>query len=423
MAAGKSQSLWTPTFALLCCAQFFGSAQHALLQPTFPLYITSLGGTPFKVGLVIACFAVTSVVFRPLIGGWADKWSETRVLICGLLLLSAAVFFCFIPFAETTMFANALRGLGWAGLSAAGYSLLALSAPAERRGEASGYYSGIQASGTILLPAVALWLIDAPFGGFRTVFVVAIGWPPSARAPVRSSRATHRNRLTTGMRLLCSVVAGNFKRFGPGNDPGIRAFIWFPCHFPGSGEFFGSLREGNRHRKHRLVLCRLRGDEPPRSPDVRKGIRPDGPAARLARVLYVSSCRSDGAGLRFQPHRLDYSRHALHGGPSDGQRNHPRDRNGTGQTGAKRQSHGDIFRCSSSQQRRRRVDLRQFGRVVWIFLDVPRSCLHRGWWSHGNHREPCALKIKKPFKTFKQFKSFKSVENPSSRSFLLEGRS
>ena len=174
MPAGKSQSLWTSTFALLCCAQFFGSAQHALLQPTFPLYITALGGTPFKVGLVLACFAVTSVVFRPLIGGWADRWSEAGVLICGLLLLSAAVIFCFIPFAEATMFANALRGLGWAGMSAAGYSLLALSAPAERRGEASGFYSGVQASGTILLPAVALWLIYAPLGGFRVVFFVGI---------------------------------------------------------------------------------------------------------------------------------------------------------------------------------------------------------------------------------------------------------
>jgi MFS family permease len=174
MAPGKSQSLWTPTFALLCCAQFFGSSQHALLQPTFPLYITALGGSPFKVGLVIACFAVTSVVFRPLIGGWADKWSETGVLICGLLLLSGAVIFCFLPFAEATMFANALRGLGWAGLSAAGYSLLAMSAPPQRRGEASGFYSGVQASGTILLPALALWLIDAPFGGFGVVFAVAI---------------------------------------------------------------------------------------------------------------------------------------------------------------------------------------------------------------------------------------------------------
>jgi len=174
MPAAKSQSLWTRTFALLCCAQFFGSAQHALLQPTFPLYITSLGDTPFKVGLVLACFAVTSVVFRPLIGGWADSWSETGVLICGLLLLSAAVSLCFIPLAEATMFANALRGLGWAAMSAAGYSLLALSAPAARRGEASGYYSGVQASGTILFPALALWLIDAPFGDFRVVFAAAM---------------------------------------------------------------------------------------------------------------------------------------------------------------------------------------------------------------------------------------------------------
>ena len=159
---------------MICGAQFFGSAQHALLQPTFPLYITALGGTPFQVGLVIACFAVTSVVFRPLIGGWADQWSEAGVSVCGLALLSLAVLICFVPRPELTMFANALRGIGWAAMSAAGYSLLALSAPAHRRGEASGYYSGVQASGTILFPAVALWLIDAPFGGFPAVFTAAV---------------------------------------------------------------------------------------------------------------------------------------------------------------------------------------------------------------------------------------------------------
>ena len=174
MTVEKSPPLWTPAFVLLCGAQFFGSAQHALLQPTFPLYITVLGGTPFQVGLVLACFAVTSVVFRPLIGGWADQWSEAGVSVCGLSLLSLAVLICFLPHPEATMFANALRGIGWAAMSAAGYSLLALSAPPHRRGEASGYYSGVQASGTILFPAVALWLIDAPFGGFDIVFTVAI---------------------------------------------------------------------------------------------------------------------------------------------------------------------------------------------------------------------------------------------------------
>ncbi len=173
MNATTKDTLWTRTFVLLCTAQFFGSSQHALLQPTFPLYITSLGGTPFQVGLVLACFAVTSVVFRPIIGGWADQWSEPGVSLCGLTLLSLAVLFCLIPLAGATMFANALRGIGWAAMSAAGYSMLALSAPPQRRGEASGYYSGVQASGTILLPAVAIWLIGAPFGGFRVVFTVA----------------------------------------------------------------------------------------------------------------------------------------------------------------------------------------------------------------------------------------------------------
>ncbi|MGZ9272119.1 MAG: MFS transporter, partial [Candidatus Binatia bacterium] len=114
MSTPQSHTLWTRTFLLLCTAQFFGSSQHALLQPTFPLYITSLGGTPFQVGLVIACFAVTSVVFRPIIGGWADQWSEPGVSFCGLTLLALAVLLCFIPLTEATMFANALRGIGWA---------------------------------------------------------------------------------------------------------------------------------------------------------------------------------------------------------------------------------------------------------------------------------------------------------------------
>ncbi len=170
----RTETLFSRMFILLCAAQFFGSSQHSLLQPTFPLYITALGGTPFQVGIVLACFAVTSVVFRPLIGAWADRWSEPGVSICGLSLLSVAVLFCFIPVAEATMFANALRGLGWAAMSAAGYSLLALSAPPQRRGEASGYYSGVQASGTVLLPALALWLIGQPFGGFKVVFGVAV---------------------------------------------------------------------------------------------------------------------------------------------------------------------------------------------------------------------------------------------------------
>lgn len=173
MATTKSDSIWTPSFSLLCLAQLLGYASHSMLTPALPLYVTHLGGSPFVVGLVLASFAVTSVLLRPLIGTWADRWHEAGVLTSGLLFQAASILVCFIPFVEATMLANGLRGIGWAGFNTGGYSLLALSAPIERRGEASGYYSGVQSGATILFPAVALWLIDAPLGGFGVVIVVA----------------------------------------------------------------------------------------------------------------------------------------------------------------------------------------------------------------------------------------------------------
>ena len=55
-------TIWTKTFILLCAAQLLGYAQHMMLAPVLPLYLTQLGGSPSVVGLVLACFAVTSVV-------------------------------------------------------------------------------------------------------------------------------------------------------------------------------------------------------------------------------------------------------------------------------------------------------------------------------------------------------------------------
>jgi len=159
---------------LLCAVQFFGYAQHFVLQPTFPLYITHLGGSPIIVGLVIASFGVASVLSRPVIGYWADRWSETGVLILGLLGQAASISLCFIPSAGVTMLANGLRGIGWSGMTTGGYTLLATSAPADRRGEASGYYGAVQSCATIIFPAVALWIIDAPFGGFHVAFILAM---------------------------------------------------------------------------------------------------------------------------------------------------------------------------------------------------------------------------------------------------------
>jgi MFS family permease len=175
MTTAKSDSIWSQTFALLCLAQLLGYAHSALLTPAIPLYVTHLGGSPFVVGLVLASFATTSVLLRPLIGYSADTWTEAGVLASGCLLLSASLLLFFIPLIQVAMIANALRGIGWAALNTGGFALLALIAPAMRRGEASGYYTGVQSSANIFFPAVALWLIDAPLGGFRVVMALSAG--------------------------------------------------------------------------------------------------------------------------------------------------------------------------------------------------------------------------------------------------------
>lgn len=174
MTTEKPESIWTRAFAFLCLAEFLGYAQHFILQPTFPLYITQLGGSPFYVGLVIASFGVTSVMSRPIIGYWADRWSVTGVMILGLFLQTLSISLCFVPFVGALMFANGLRGIGWSGMNTGGYTLLATSAPPTRRGEASGYYGGVQSSATILFPAVALWILNAPSGGFGATFLLAM---------------------------------------------------------------------------------------------------------------------------------------------------------------------------------------------------------------------------------------------------------
>jgi MFS family permease len=150
-----------------------GYAHNALLTPTIPLYVIHLGGSAFVVGLVLAAFAATSVLLRPLIGYWADTWSEAGVLASGCLVMGASLLLFFIPVADILLLANGLRGIGWAGLNTGGYALLALIAPVMRRAEASGYYSGVQASVSILFPAAALWLIDSALGGFRLVIVLS----------------------------------------------------------------------------------------------------------------------------------------------------------------------------------------------------------------------------------------------------------
>lgn len=166
-------SFWTRTFILLSVSQFLAYGHHAVLTPTLPLYLDHLGSSPFMVGLLLACFSATSIVIRPLVGTWVDSGGELRVLSLSCIGLCLTVLIFVVPNVEGAFAANVLRGFAWAGINTSGYALLAAVVPTDRRGEASGYYSGIQSSASLFFPPAALWIIGLPAGGFVAVFALS----------------------------------------------------------------------------------------------------------------------------------------------------------------------------------------------------------------------------------------------------------
>lgn len=222
---------------------FLGCASQWVITPIVPLYVHDLGGSPFTAGLVLLAFAIASFTLRPLLGTIADRWSAAGVLACGLALLATGALLLFVPLLTMLFVGITVRGVGWSGFYAGGYATLATAAPADRRGEAAGYYTAATTCATLAMPALGLWLMSGP-GGPRAVFAVSIALalagipvarylmrraPP--REPVAATAAADSGRLidrgvllATALNLCGSLVAPAVMAFLPlyGRSLGIE---------------------------------------------------------------------------------------------------------------------------------------------------------------------------------------------------------
>ena len=172
--AVSAASLFTRPFVLLCVAMFLGYANQWLVMPVSPLYVSEHGGSAFLAGLALLALSVPSVVVRPFVGRLADRWNAVGVMALGLALLALGSTLLLIPLLAMIFVGNFVRGLGWAGLNTGGYTTLAGAAPAERRGEAAGYYTSATSAATVLFPALGLWLVERS-GSYSSVFICSVG--------------------------------------------------------------------------------------------------------------------------------------------------------------------------------------------------------------------------------------------------------
>jgi MFS family permease len=168
-----ARTLFTPAFLLILAMQMsFGFAFSTFFL--LPAYLTTvLTAGPDEVGQVTASAMVAAVLAVPAIGRAIDRYDRRRLIIGGALV-GAAVALTFVPVQSIgfALFAlRAVQGVAFALVFNAAATLVVDLAPAERMGQALGYF-GVSALLTNAA-APALGEALARHAGWSPVFVLA----------------------------------------------------------------------------------------------------------------------------------------------------------------------------------------------------------------------------------------------------------
>jgi MFS family permease len=152
---------WSATFRTVLLLAFLGFALEQIIRAVLPLMILARGGDALLVGLLVGAFALPSIVLRPLVGRLADTKDKRTLLGAGGLAATILPMALVLPGVGIVLAVRFLQGVAWSIYSVANQSLMARSAPAARRGEASGLYMMMPALAALVAPIVGVALLHA----------------------------------------------------------------------------------------------------------------------------------------------------------------------------------------------------------------------------------------------------------------------
>ncbi|WP_328036028.1 MFS transporter [Niallia taxi] len=172
------ERLWTKSYIFMITGMFFLFTAFYMLYPTLPLFIKENGGTESQVGLAMGAFMLTSVIFRPFVGGLLDRFGRRPFIIWGLLLFAATMFmYNWVSGLAVLMVIRILHGFTWAVSTTSISTAVTDLIPTTRRGEGMGW-SGMamtiaMAIGPMLGLAVANNFSYESLFGFAVLLSVA----------------------------------------------------------------------------------------------------------------------------------------------------------------------------------------------------------------------------------------------------------
>jgi MFS family permease len=172
---GRLRSVARQDFARACGAVLLLNAADASVTTIAPPYLQALGLPLSSIGLLLAVYAVTSLLSRLPAGRLADGRQARRWFMAGCLVLSASL--ALYPVAVEAWAFAAVRGVHGLAFGAATTLNLAAVLATEGRGRARAMalYTGAMAGGFTVGNLLGGVLADGL--GYRTTFLVSAAFP------------------------------------------------------------------------------------------------------------------------------------------------------------------------------------------------------------------------------------------------------
>ena len=166
----QQDRLWTGSFIKICLVNFFVFVSFHSFLPTFPFFVTHLGGDAVMIGVATALFSIAAIVSRPFAGWLVDTKGRCTLLMIGLIGLALLPMGYFVSTGIiVALFLRTIQGVFHATSSNAASTWAADIIPPRRMGEGLGMYGLSTALSTAMAPAAGLALMNAL--GFRPLFV------------------------------------------------------------------------------------------------------------------------------------------------------------------------------------------------------------------------------------------------------------
>ncbi|MBQ9002729.1 MAG: MFS transporter [Eggerthellaceae bacterium] len=157
----KKQRLWSGDFVLVLAIALLSCVTCQGLNNGTPIYVAYAGGSNAFAGALVLEFSLAAAMARIVVGRVIDDGSRRLYMALGaVLLLAGTVGAVVLPYLQLQVVFRAVQGAGFGAIMTAGSTAAADIAPAERLGEALGYFGLGQSLGMAVGPSLAIVLMS-----------------------------------------------------------------------------------------------------------------------------------------------------------------------------------------------------------------------------------------------------------------------